>query len=132
MTDQLDSIPAPTPESQVRAGHTGHGRVLFEGDLLDALTHNRNHVGASRVWCGVVAMTLPKMPFSRAVQMADNVLEQAAYVAAKLADGTNAGSGVTPREARRARTFGSLRRKTAPRHAHQDPKGAECLAALTR
>ncbi len=109
------------PEATVRAGHTGHGRIIHEGDLLDCLAANRSHVGASRVWIGCVAMTMPKMPLSRAVDMADNVLAQAAYVAAKLAEGTNAGGGVTPREARRARN------RPPPRHAHQDPAGSEWL-----
>ena len=69
------------PEATVRAGHTGHGRILHEGDLLDCLAANRQHVGASRVWIGVVAMTLPKMAFSQAVRMADTVLEQAEMIA---------------------------------------------------
>ena len=117
------------PEAQVRAGHTGHGRILHEGDLLDCLAVNRHHVGASRVWCGVVAMTLPKMAFSAAVRMADDVLAQAAFVAAELT-ATPTPLDATRRQILAASARRRKRARPAPRHAHQDPAGAEHLARV--
>ena len=118
------------PEATVRAGHTGHGRVLFEGDLLDCLAVNRHHVGASRVWIGCVAMTMPKMPLSRAVDMADNVLAQAAYVAAQLAEGAGPLMSVVADRARADARRSPRTRRPVPRHAHQDPAGSEWLAKV--
>ena len=111
------------PEATVRAGHTGHGRVLHEGDLLDCLAHNRHHVGASRVWIGVVAMTLPKMAFSQAVRMADTVLEQASFVAGVTSVATEHGEGMRTvstesalrRSIRRANRCSSMTAPVLPR-----------------
>ncbi len=115
------------PEATVRAGHTGHGRILHEGDLLDCLAHNRHNVGASRVWIGCVAMTMPKMPLSRAVDMAESVMDQAAYVAAKCVGGV---LDATRRDLMVASARRRKRQRPAPRHAHQDPAGAEWLAKV--
>ncbi len=120
MSDEQDT-------ATVRAGHTGHGRVLFEGDLLDCLAANRAHVGASRVWIGVVAMTLPKMAFSQAVQMADTVLEQAAYIAKECVGGV---LNATRRQLLAASARRRKRQRPVPRHAHQDPAGSEWLAKV--
>ena len=112
------------PEATVRAGHTGHGRILHEGDLLDCLAHNRHHVGASRVWIGVVAMTLPKLPFSTAVALADRVMNDAAYIAKECVGGV---LDATRRDLMAASARRRKRARPVPRHAHQDPAGAEWL-----
>ena len=121
MSDEQDT-------ATVRAGHTGHGRILHEGDLLDCLAANRAHVGASRVWIGVVAMTLPKMAFSQAVRMADTVLEQAEMIASVVNGDAPLGGSLrevvsinASRKRRRAA------RRIPSRHAHQDPAGGEWL-----
>ena len=118
----LECAPQPEPPAfALRAGYAYSGEVLaLYGGIEDALHANRMHEGRSRVWRlrDGEAMTLPKLPASQAVRMSDQLVAQAKLVAAGVA------AVVRPR------TFGSLRRKAAPRHAHQDPKGAECLAAL--
>ena len=129
--DQIAAPIAPQPEATVRAGHTWHGRILHEGDLLDCLAHNRAHVGASRVWIGVVAMTLPKMAFSQAVRMADTVLEQAEMIASVVNGDAPLGGSLREVVAINAsRKLRRAARRAAPHHAHQDPAGAEWLAKV--
>ena len=119
------------PEATVRAGHTGHGRMLFEGEFFDCFDFNEAHHGASRVWFQGVAMTMPKMPFSQAVRMADTVLEQAEMIASVVNGDAPLGGSLREVVAINAsRKLRRAARRAAPHHAHQDPAGSEWLAKV--
>lgn len=123
-----------THEATVRASHTGHGRVLFEGEFFDCFRFNKDHRGASRVWFDGMLMTEPKLPLSAIVRMSQIVLEQAARVASVAGDESAPRSGLrlvaAEAAARAAQRKRHRRRKAPPRHAHQDPAGAEWLAKV--
>ncbi len=113
------------PEATVRAGHTGHGRVLFEGEFFACFAFNKDHRGAPRVWFDGMPMTDTKGA-ARPEAYAEAHVAQVTFVEQNMH--APVASGIAP-----ACRFGTRRRrirKAPPRHAHQDPAGAEWLAKV--